>query len=284
MTGNARVVRGSWVTLLVAGSLLTGCSGQATGNAPERENTSAVAPSSASSASASAGDSPSTTATPSGASSAASTVFTPDASLVPKTSKDGRRLADAVVLAPVDWGRGYVARTPAASTPGTWAVLGEDCRWEREKLPRGVLASTSRYSRLAAGGGRGAVTVTAVATVHGSALGADEQLSATLEEVLRCPEQRPRSAERITGLMSLGTPFGAREQQYADDSVLEAGTYAENGGAGQPYRWMVARLGTVVVAVSVTGGAGNTEQELNELGSKALAKMLTRIEQRLKGK
>ena len=102
--------------------------------------------------------------------------------------------------------------------------------------------------------------------------------------VLRCPDQQPRSDERITGLMSLGTPFGAREQEYADDSVLEAGDYVENGGAAQPYRWMVARLGTVVVAVSVTGGAGNTEQDLNQLGSKALAQMLTRIEQRLKGK
>ncbi|MEU6256773.1 hypothetical protein [Streptomyces sp. NPDC047043] len=188
------------------------------------------------------------------------------------------------MLAPDDWGRGYIARTPAESTPGTWAVLDEDCRWEREKLPRGVLASTSRYSRQPAGQGRGAVTVTAVATVHASALGADEQLSTTLEEVLRCPQQRPRSEERITGLMSLGTPFGAREQEYADDSVLEAGTYAESGGAAQPYRWMVARLGTVVVAVSVTAGTGYTEQALNELGSKALAQMLTRIEQRLKGK
>ncbi|MGI5452689.1 hypothetical protein ACQEWB_05805 [Streptomyces sp. CA-249302] len=280
MTGNAQVVRGSWVTLLVAGSLLTGCSGQTTDKGAVRESTSGTAPSSAS---AQADASPSATATPSGSSSAASAVFTPDASLVPKTSKDGRRLTDSVVLAPGDWGRGYVAQAPAVSTPGTWAVLDKDCHWEREKLPHGVLASTSRYSRLPAGAGKGAVRVTAVATVHGSVLGADEQLSTTLEEVLRCPEQLPRSEERITGLMSLGTPFGAREQEYADDSVLEAGTYVGSGGSGQPYRWMVARLGTVVVAVSVTGGAGNTEQDLNELGSKALAKMLTRIEQRLKG-
>ncbi|MFI7504774.1 hypothetical protein ACIBVL_41150 [Streptomyces sp. NPDC049687] len=211
-------------------------------------------------------------------------MFTPDASLVPRTSKDGLLLADSVVLAPDDWGRGFVARSPAESTPGTWAVLDENCRWDRERLPRGVLASTSRYSRLPAGGGKGAVRVTAVATVHASALGADEQLSTTLEEVLRCPQQQPRSEERITGLMSLGTPFGARAQEYADDSVLEAGEYVENGGAAQPYRWMLARLGTVVVAVSVTGAKGNTAQELEQLGSQALAQMLTRVEQRLKGK
>ncbi|MER5433524.1 hypothetical protein [Streptomyces sp. NPDC002588] len=277
MTGNARGTRSSWATWLVAGSLLAGCSAQATGSGPSRQSDAATA-----SASPGAG-----AATPSGgasASSPASSVFTPDASLVPRTSQDGGRLAGSVVLAPADWGRGFVAQDPAESTPGTWAVLDESCRWEREKLPRGVLASTSRYSRLPAGGGRSAVKVTAVASVHASVLGADEQLSTTLEEVLRCPEQRPRSSERITGLMSLGTPFGAREQEYADDSVLEAGQFAEDGGTAQSYRWMVARLGTVVVAVSVTGGTGHTDQELNELGSKALAQMLTRVEQRLKGK
>jgi hypothetical protein len=83
--------------------------------------------------------------------------------------------------------------------------------------------------------------------------------------------------------MSLGTPFGAREQQYADDSVLEAGQYVEKGGA-QSYRWMVARLNTVVVAVSVTGAKGRTQQELDQLGTNALAQMLTRVQQRLKGK
>ncbi|MET9904967.1 hypothetical protein [Streptomyces sp. NPDC006446] len=281
MTSNAHGMPGSWVTLLVAGTLLAGCSAQGTDNQTSRQRDS---PSAGTSPRASASSSPVGGETPPAGASAATSVFTPDASLVPRTSKDGRRLAESVVLAPDGWGRSFVAQTPAESTPGTWAVLNEDCRWQREKLPRGVLASTSRYSRLAAGGGKGAVKVTAVATVHASVLGADEQLSTTLEEVLRCPEQRPRSGERITGLMSLGTPFGAREQEYADDSVLEAGDYVENGGAAQPYRWMVARLGTVVVAVSVTGAKGNTAQELQQLGSKALAQMLTRIEQRLKGK
>ncbi|MGJ5832054.1 hypothetical protein [Streptomyces ossamyceticus] len=126
--------------------------------------------------------------------------------------------------------------------------------------------------------------MTAAATVHASVLGADEQLSTTLGEVLRCPERRPRSNERITGLMSLGTPFGAREQEYADDSVLEAGQFTEDGAAAQQYFWMVARLDTVVGAVSVTGGVGHTQEELQQLGGKAMAQMLTRVEQRLKGK
>lgn len=277
MRGNARGVRGRGVSLLLAGGLLAGCSAQGT-------DTGASGGSGSPSAGATGRSAAGATATPSAGAAPASTVFTPDASLVPRTSRDGAVLADSVVLAPADWGRGFAARKPAASTPGTWAVLDDDCRWEREKTPPGVLASSSRYSRLPAGDGKGAVQVTAAVTVHASVLGADEQLSTTLEEVLRCPDQQPRANERITGLNSLGTPFGTREQEYADDSVLEAGQYVENGGAAQPYRWMVARLGTVVAAVSVTGAKGNTEQELNQLGADALAKMLERIQQRLKGK
>lgn len=256
--------------LLVTGSLLAGCSAQAAdGGSPRRTGASAHTAS------------PRSTAPPSGG-PAAAPVHTPDASPVPRTPEEGRRLVESVVFAPGDWGRGFVAQDPAESRPGTWAVLDDDCRWDREKAPRGVLAGLSRYSLLPAGGSKGAVRVTAAATAHSSVLGADEQLSTTLEEVLRCPEQHPRAGARITGLNSLGTPFGAREQDYADDSVLEAGQYVEKDGAARPYRWMVARLGTVVVAVSVTGGQGHTEQELHRLGADALGQMLARVRQRAK--
>ncbi|WP_340374497.1 hypothetical protein U5640_04470 [Streptomyces sp. SS7] len=277
MTGNARGVRGTGVTLLVAGSLLAGCSAQGADGGAARKSASPSA-GAGTGATAGAGATAGTTAPPSG-----SALFTADPALVPRTAKDGAVLADAVVLAADDWGRGYVAQRPAASTPGTWAVLDDDCRWEREKLPSGVLASSSRYSLLPAAGGKGAVRVTAATTVHASVLGADEQISTTLEEVLRCPEQQPRADARITGLNSIGTPFGAREQGYADDSVMETGRYTQNGGAAQSYSWMVARLGTVVVAVSVTGGKGNTDEELNQVGAEAVAKMLERIQLRLKG-
>ncbi|MGW7259498.1 hypothetical protein [Streptomyces sp. NPDC054834] len=278
MKDNTRGVRGSWVTLLVAGSLLAGCAGGSGGSAKEADDgRSRKTGSTVHSAS------PTAEATPSGGSSAVS-VSPPDTALVPRTSKDARTLVDSVVLGPGDWGRGFVAQSPAKSTPGTWAVLDGGCRWQRQRLPHGVLASVSRYGRRPGEGGKGTVKVTAVATAHTSVLGADEQLSTTLEEVLRCPEQQPRTDDRITGLMSLGTPFGAREQQYADDSVFEAGEYVEKGGGTQPYRWMVARLGTVVVAVSVTGAQGYTQAELNQLGTDALAQMLVRIQQRSKGK
>lgn len=266
--------QGSWVTLLVVGSLLTGCAGGSAGAGKGADNSP-----SRSAGSPSHGGSPGTGASPSSGSGTAS-VFTPDAALVPRTSADGQRLADSVVLAPGDWGRGFVAQSPASSAPGTWAVLDGRCRWEREKLPHGVLASVSRYSRLPGDKDKGPVKVTAAATVHASVLSADDQLSTTLEEVLRCPEQQPRSDEKIMGLRSLSVS----QQQYADDSVLEDGKFVARSGETQPYRWMVARLGTVVVAVSVTGGKGHTQQELSQLGDNALAQLLLRVQQRLKGK
>ncbi|WP_405603278.1 hypothetical protein OG741_30920 [Streptomyces sp. NBC_01410] len=278
MKSNAVGVLGSWVAVLVAGSLLGGCAGGSEGSAKganERASRKTGSPSHSAS--------PASGATPSDGSSAASG-FTPDAALVPRTSKDARRLVDSVVFAPGDWGRGFVAQNPAKSTPNTWAVLDSSCRWQREKLPHGVLAGVSRYSRLPGAGGKGTVKVSATVTAHASVLGADEQLSTTLEEVLRCPEQQPRTDERITGLMSLGTPFGNREQQYADDYVIEEGKYVEKGGGTQPYRWTVARLGTVVVAVSVTGAKGRPQAELNQLGATAVAQMLTRIQRQLKEK
>ncbi len=259
--------------LLVTGVLVGGCSapGGDGGEAGDRTASGSGRP-------------PSAAGAPSPVSTTPSPVFAPDPSLVPATASGGRSLVDAVVFTPADWGRGFTARNPAESTPGTWAVLDGDCRWQRERLPAGVLAGLSRYSVRRDAGGAGSVTVTAVATVHASVTSADGQLVTTLEEVLRCPEQRPRDGELISGLTSTGTPFGAREQNYADDSVLEVGLYAERGGAAQPYRWMLARLGTVVVAVSVTGSKNHPQAELDQLGGNALARMLERVRQRLEAK
>ena len=150
------------MTLLVAASLLAGCSAPGTDDGP-----SGSTPSPSRSASQEAAASPSDGSAPPSA-------FTPDPSLVPGTAKDGQSLVDAVVLTPADWGRGFVAQEQAESAPGTWAVLDDSCRWEREKLPGGVLASVSRYSTLPAGSGKGTVKVTAVATAHASVLSADD--------------------------------------------------------------------------------------------------------------
>ncbi|MFE9773468.1 hypothetical protein ACFYOV_17640 [Streptomyces sp. NPDC005931] len=118
-----------------------------------------------------------------------------------------------------------------------------------------------------------------MATVHTSALGADEQLSTTLEEVLRCREQEIRPGERLTELGSTGTPFGSRGQQWADDSVYEQGTYVTREGT-HPYIWSVARVGTVTFGVSVKGARGYAAEQLSSWVTQSLPQMAERVEQR----
>ncbi|MFD9392546.1 hypothetical protein ACFWBB_18075 [Streptomyces sp. NPDC060000] len=201
---------------------------------------------------------------------------------MPRTKPQAEKLAAAVALQPAAWGADFRAQQPAASNPGTAAVLDEQCRWERRPLPQGVLASLSRYSEIPGSAGKGELKVTAAVTVHATVLDADEQLATTLEEPLRCREQQVRSDEWISGLMSTGTPYGQGSNTYSDDQVVEIGSYL-TGGSKQTYYWYVTRLGTVTVAVSVKGGKGYSNDELNKHASHATTTMLSRVEFELGG-
>ncbi|MFI5469909.1 hypothetical protein ACIA6D_06720 [Streptomyces cacaoi] len=230
---------------------------------------------------------PAASGSPSSSSSAggAATSLTPfeaDPAQVPKTKQQAEALAAAVALNPEAWGAGFRAQQPASSTPGTAAVLDEQCRWERQALPQGVLASLSRYSELPGTAGKGEIKVTAAVTVHATVRDADERLATTLEEPLRCREQQVRTDEWISGLMSTGTPYGQGSNNYADDQVVEIGSYV-NGTGEQTYYWYVTRLGTVTVAVSVKGAKGYSNTELNTYAAHANATMLNRVEYELGG-
>ncbi|MDR6973519.1 hypothetical protein J2X68_000188 [Streptomyces sp. 3330] len=236
-------------------------------------------PSATSGASAASG-SPSASAT--GGGSTSLSPFQADPARVPRTKAQAEALASAVALKPQAWGAGFRAQQPAASTPGTVAVLDEQCRWERRPLTAGVLASLSRYSEIPAGAGKGELKVTAAVTVHATVLDADERLAATLEEPLRCREQQVRTDERITKLMSAATPYGQGSNNYADDQVVEIGSYL-TGNSEQAYRWYVTRLGTVTLAVSVKGGQGYTDDQLNKYASNANVTMLNSVQFELGG-
>ncbi|MFI1443590.1 hypothetical protein [Streptomyces fructofermentans] len=210
------------------------------------------------------------------------TPFRPDPAKVPTTRSRAEALATAVVLRPRGWGPDFRAQRPAASTPGTVAVLNERCRWERRPLPRGVLASASRYNEIPAADGRGELKVTASVTVHATVRDADERLAATLEEPLRCRRQQVRADERITELMSVATPYGQGNNTFADDQVVEMGKYL-TGGSERAYRWYVTRLGTVTLAVSVKGAKGYSDDELNKYTSHANVTMLNRVQSELGG-
>ncbi|MFJ6984486.1 MULTISPECIES: hypothetical protein [unclassified Streptomyces] len=203
---------------------------------------------------------------------------------MPATKERAQALAQAVALEPQGWGAQFRAQQPAASAPGTVAVLDGQCRWQRRGLPPGVLASLSRYSEIPAAGGKGKLKVSAAVTVHTSVRDADEQLAETLEEPLRCRQQQVRSDERITGLISTATPYGQGNNTYADDQVVEMGTYLTGSGSGkQTYYWFVTRLGTVTLAVSVKGAAGYPDSELGTFASRANVTMLNRVQFQLAG-
>ncbi|MFD9432733.1 hypothetical protein [Streptomyces sp. NPDC060002] len=276
-TGGRRVAWPWRVAASVAGVavLLGGCgSGDNDDDKADEPNPSAA------SGSAAATSSGSPSASPSGGGASSLTPFEADPAQVPRTKSQAEALAAAVALKPEAWGADFRAQQPAASTPGTAAVLDEQCRWERGALPQGVLASLSRYSEIPATAGKGKIKVTAAVTVHATVLDADDQLSTTLEEPLRCREQQVRSDERISGLMSLATPYGQGSNNYADDDVLEIGSYL-TGNSKQTYRWQVARIGTVVVTTSVKGAKGYSDDELTQYSSHALVAMLGRVKSEL---
>ncbi|MFF0203317.1 hypothetical protein [Streptomyces sp. NPDC005017] len=201
---------------------------------------------------------------------------------MPRTKSRAEELAAAVTLEPQGWGAGFQAQQSAESTPGTFAVLDEQCRWERQSLPRSVLASLTRYSEIPAAGGKGELKVSASVTVHTTVGDADERLASTLEEPLRCREQQVRADEWIAGLQSTATPYGQGNNTYADDQIVEIGKYLD-GKVEQSYFWFVTRLGTVTVAVSVKGAKGYSDSELNVYASSATNAMLDGVKFQLEG-
>ncbi|MFM9588376.1 hypothetical protein ACKI1J_02585 [Streptomyces scabiei] len=274
--------RGGWRSKAVASGaaavvLLSGCSAGTTDRAAapgEKASGPSASSASASGKKSAAGGkaSPTPSVTP----------FAVDPERVPRSGREGAALAAKVAMRPKDWGAGFRAQPLARSAAGTVAVLDEECRWQRRARPEGVLGSLSRYSELPGDGKRGTVKVTATVTVHSTVLGADDQMSEMLEEALRCPEQQVRADERITKLMSVGTPRGLRGNDYADDSVVETGAYLTGSGEAL-YRWMVTRLGPVTLTVSFKGAAGYTVDDLEQYVTRGTITMLDRVAYELGG-
>ncbi|MFD5323968.1 hypothetical protein [Streptomyces sp. NPDC127092] len=186
--------------------------------------------------------------------------FTPDPKRVPKNAADARRLALEIVAGPESWGPDFVKRTPYLSDPGSWPVLDANCQWQTGSLPRSVLASVTANSEIPATPGKGPLRVAATVTVHRTETDADWEMAETLEEALRCPDQQLREGERVTGLGSLGLPYGIGGNAHATDSLNESGFYVNDAFKGrQGYSWYQVRIGQVTMATVVKGAPGRTE-------------------------
>ncbi|RKN26560.1 hypothetical protein D7318_04060 [Streptomyces radicis] len=202
--------------------------------------------------------------------------FAADPAKLPRDAAGARALAAVIAPDPAALGDGFVAATPYESDPGTWAVLDDACAWQREPLPDGVLSSLSRYAEAPGADGEPPVRVTLVVTVHASVESADREVTTTLEEALRCPDQQLGRGEYVTGLSSFGSAAGVRGQNSADDHVVETGQYTSDADGGpHPYTWAVDRIGSVIVGVSVRGPADEA------LATDALAGMRSRVEEAL---
>ncbi|MFG2783017.1 hypothetical protein ACGFY7_34945 [Streptomyces prunicolor] len=256
--------------VLATGLLLVGCSGASGGGTAE--------PAGSKGATTDSGTRPSPTPAP----SATGLDFTPDPGRAPKTSAEAERLARAVAAVPINWGPGFVKRTPYESDPGFWPVLDANCVWEREPLPATVLATLTRYSEVPAEDGKGPIRVAAVVTVHRTVNDADWEMSGTLEEALRCPDQQLRQGERITELASQGSDFGILGNLAAEDMLTEGGKYySDELGGPYYYYWTQSRLGTVTVATVGKGSKGRSEDEVNAALLQGAGAMISRAKSEL---
>lgn len=166
------------------------------------------------------------------------------------------------------FGVGFRRQRPYESGPAEWAVLGEDCLWRREPLPDRVLASVTRAFVLPAAKGMEAVRVNLTVTVHEDVTGGRRDMAVSLEEALRCPEQRLNATERVRGLYSQANPFGEERNAIADDDLVETGEYLVDGEKDpRPFDWYKYRLGPVTVAATARIGAGRGEEERSALSA-----------------
>ncbi|MFS8201800.1 hypothetical protein ACLVWQ_24280 [Streptomyces sp. CWNU-52B] len=271
--------------VLATGLLLGGCSGaEDAGSAePGRSGATGARPTTASgdtrsdpSSGSSTRPSPAPSASPTGLD------FTPDPDRAPKTRAQALRLARAITATPVNWGPGYVKRSPYESDPGSWPVLDTDCVWQREPLPATVLASLARNSELPAADGKGPIRVTAVVTVHRTVEEAAWEMAGTLEEALRCPDQQLRRGERITGLASQGADYGLLGNFAAEDTLTESGTYSSDElGGPHYYYWVQSRMAQVTVAVVGKGSEGRTDKDVDAALLQGVGQMLSSVENEL---
>ncbi|MER7759813.1 hypothetical protein [Streptomyces sp. NPDC097619] len=166
--------------------------------------------------------------------------------------------------------------TPYESRPGTFPVLDADCLWQTGPLPEGVLAARTRYFRLPARTGGGDVEITATVTVHGSEAGAGGRLARSLEDAMRCPDQRLRDDQRLTGLTGVAMYYGEFGNVVSHDTVNEYGTYTGPDGSPQKYVWVQSRYGPVTMAVSVKNAPGVDWTTLQEMYATGHAWMVQR--------
>ncbi|MER6082500.1 hypothetical protein [Streptomyces sp. NPDC001833] len=204
-------------------------------------------------------------------SSTASQPYTLAESAAPRTRAEAVAFVRGLTVQPDYFGTGYRRRDPYELGPASWAVLGEDCLWRREALPSTVLASLTRSFVRPAGNGTGAVYVSLTVTVHTSTVQARRDMASSLEEPLRCPQERLNATDTVQDMASRGDPFGEQRNATTDDDLTEYGRYVVDGEPkSRDFDWYKHRLGPVTVAATVRHAAGESQKEQTALTGAAL--------------
>ncbi|WP_435210239.1 hypothetical protein [Streptomyces sp. bgisy034] len=263
------------VVAAVAGTLLlAGCtSGADGGSATEGKKSPARSTSGSDGAGSSAsadgaGPSASTDGADPSAAAAEDEPYTMIEELAPQTRSEAVAFVRGLTSRPDNFGSGFRKAQPYESDPGEWAVLDEDCVWQRQPLPDTALASLTRRFELPGSGGKGPVKVSMTVTVHEDTTAARRDMAVSLEEALRCPDQRLNATEQVRGLYSRADPFAEARNGVTDDDLIESGKLLVDGAKGAlPFDWFKYRLGPVTVAATDRIGAGHTDEEASRIAS-----------------
>lgn len=264
----ARLVCGS---VLMCATLLVGCTGG--GSGPDGEAAGTSSPEGTGNGA--AADKSTDEGTGTALLPVASPTEQADPAKQPRTAAEARALVRKAIADPEFFGAGTAPARPYESDPDTWAVLGEDCAWQRQGLPKDVLATLTRHFDVPVEGSEGPARYSTTVTVHRTALDAAWEQAGMLEEAVACRDQTLRPGERLTGLSSLATAWGENANTTSDDSLSEIGTCeSDTRGGPYDYAWTQSVFGSVVVSTSVCGGQRGTTSEAD-----VLVRMLSRVQE-----
>ncbi|MFD4501515.1 hypothetical protein [Streptomyces sp. NPDC058457] len=223
------------------------------------------------SAGATTGGSPSASGGASASPAASSEPYTLAEAVAPRTRAEAVAFVRGLTVQPDYFGKGYRRRDPYELGPTSWAVLGEDCLWRREALPSTVLASLTRSFVRPGTDGTGAVYVSLTVTVHSSTRQARRDMASSLNEPLRCPQERLNATDTVQKMASRGDPFSEQRNATTDDDLTEFGEYVVDGETKpRGFDWYKHRLGPVTVAATVRHAAGESDEEQTSVSEDAL--------------
>ncbi|MFJ3921697.1 hypothetical protein [Streptomyces sp. NPDC090022] len=251
--------------------LLAGCS---SGGTPAADGTKSPAGASASGTPAPTGTGPAPSGSP-----ARSLVPELDEAKQPTTAAQARALIGQIMVDQEVFGPDVVRGTPYESDPAVWPVLGPDCAWRTSGLPEDVLATSTRYFRIPPKDGRGTVRVSTTVTVHRNRAESGWETARSMEEVMRCPDQRLNAGEQLKGLIGTALFQGEQGNMWTEEAFAEYGEILTAEGGPYDYTWSQGQFGPVTMAVTVKGGAGATQQSLNALLVQGTSRMMIRAGQ-----